>query len=271
MEAVVPDLATAKAVYNISPKRIVLSAIAWLGTGLLGFALALQPLLSWGAGWSWFWIIVPATYCVPLGLLMTLAAAVALWQNFNCLFLKVWVFPEGFAWRRPVDRVFCKWQDVEVICNNSNHAHHGGRSHGRWLVEYSIRTARRRCLRFGHQLDGAAELGRTIEEQAYPHMLSRSLAAYRAGDRLDFGRIKISDRGVWRFEHVIAWEEIVCAFVDADGWVTFERRDKPWPQWIGVSPNKVQNLQVLLGLLRELSVPTGPRPAVRESMSIPQD
>src|SRR5262245_66354130 len=81
-----------------------------------------------------------------------------------------------------------------------------------------------------------ARLGRTIEEETASRLLPVAIEKIRQGETICFGRLSVNNLGIIKGNVTCPWSEIVGWSFDRDGWVTIERKEKPWSEWIGVRP-----------------------------------
>jgi hypothetical protein len=231
--------------------------------------------------------IILGFYSWPLGACLALTGLMLGLQAISAVGWRVEVHPEGIARHRFGRLRSYHWNQMRTVQNHNDHARHGGKTY-RWCSNYSVDFEDGKRMLFGGifvpSLPGTEALGRTIEEATLPHLIAKAREAYSAGEELDFGRLKLSARGLAKRHAVLLggpvnisfdWNEIKEIFFDRDGWFTVERKDKGWA--ICLSPGKLSNIHVLITLLDELkklpgagwvcrlSLPAGrPSPAVLE-------
>jgi hypothetical protein len=166
-------------------------------------------------------------------------------------FLMIETCPAGFSWQRFGRTRFVFWEELDSIENNGSHSHHGG-TDARWFFSFEIRLADRRRFVFGPYVQGSGQLARTIEEKSAPFVLARIRAEYRAGNLVDFGRIKVSEFGWFKYGTFVPWEEVSRIRVEDKQWLCIECDGKPVRMWQVTSLNKIRNFHVLVYFLREL-------------------
>jgi hypothetical protein len=231
------------------PLAAVVSSVAVIALG--GLLCSIPVLVS-----SWFTVVVATVYCGLLGLVVGLAGLMFFLDAMMDLGATVLVYPEGLARCRFGRTSFYRWSQVRAVWNNSSHAHHGGKDHRLFMACTVVFEDDRRFV-FGRHFQALARLGQTIEEESCRALLPRVLAAYDAGETIEFGKLRLSVEGLHKGTVTQPWAEVTGISFDRDGWLAIGWKDREWKDWIGVSPNKVSNLHLLLNLLEEIRRRTG--------------
>jgi hypothetical protein len=248
-------------VYHVSVKRVLSSVAAWLATGAVGIGFIVLPFVPVYGSFSDYGSLMRTLFALtylPIGMLMVFCSCLVTTGRVLSCFLKVEVYRSGFAWRTARGWLRYRWDDVAVVWNRNDHERYGGHSSNRF-VEYELLLNDGRRVTFDRLLPDIRRLGAIIEEQTYPFLLANAVAAYRAGDWIDFRSIQISRQGsrwvdvLGRIGAMVLWEKITSLCSCRNGQHASSGGVRPIC-WTGQSPTKVSNLHVLIGLLAETGV-----------------
>jgi hypothetical protein len=160
--------------------------------------------------------------------------------------ITVAVYPHGFAYQRGRSLDFCTWERITTI----------------WSYQYCVADAVPRFKCWVTRDDGAVfafknsrlnkvdELAGTIYARIRDRLLAPALAAFRAGEHVEFGPIAIDQTGLtYRGEH-LTWDRIEEAAPDAESEFVVKKRGKTYA-WCELSTARIPNFWIFHELLEE--------------------
>lgn len=158
--------------------------------------------------------------------------------------ITVAVYPHGFSYQRGRPLDFCTWERISTI----------------WSYQYCVPDAVPRYKFWVTRDDGALfafnngrlndveELAGRIYAQVRDRFLAPALAAYSAGDPVEFGPIAIDRTGLtYRGEH-LTWTQIVEAGPDAESDFVVRKQGKVYA-WCELSTKHIPNFWIFQELL----------------------
>jgi hypothetical protein len=158
--------------------------------------------------------------------------------------ITVAVYPHGFAYQRGKHLDFCTWERITTF----------------WSYRYCVPNVVPRIKYWVTRDDGAIfafkdsrlhnveELAGTIYAHVRDRLLAPALAAFNAGERVEFGPIAIDRQGLaYRGEH-LTWDRIEEAHADTEGDFVVKKRGKTYA-WCELSTARIPNFWVFNELL----------------------
>lgn len=202
---------------------------AWLAAQGLG------PNLFWGTVFCLFAALVGATG-------VTMLIGVARRKN-----LRVLAFEDGFVYFARTDRLVFHWDEIrevyQEITNYYRYGFHVGTSH-----VYTVRRQDNVSVTLTYPLLDVDKLGTRVQSEVTRRLLPRALQAYRAGEVVDFGRIKVSRDGFWDGEFCTSWDELEKPYV-REGYLHVYPDKVGYWGGLRMKVSKIPNLPTLLELI----------------------
>ncbi|MCI0397472.1 MAG: hypothetical protein L0322_21410 [Chloroflexi bacterium] len=213
------------------------------GAGLFALVYGLASLL--GADST-----APTFFCLPIGLLQLGGAAWFLWQAISVHNLSARVYEGGLVFGRQTMR----WDELASAYTQALKvvSKRGGvysTTHTYRLVAGDGRQMRFKV--FDRQITGADALNNAIYEAVVRSQWPKAVAAFQAGQTLQFGPFAVSREGVSNKKETIPWPEVEWARLSG-GYVTVKRRNQR-RVWGHAGMMAVPNTMVFVNLVNEVA------------------
>jgi hypothetical protein len=230
-------------------------AVVWLVVGPL---LLLICGISWYATLADKWNGVAVeleTDAMKLFLLLFTGGLLALGQGVRLVVmarLRVLVFSGGLLRIKGGKVARCPWDQLEALFQSGFHARH--------LLSRTHRIRRQDGEEFWFEtshLKGSdlASLLTRLQGVVMAHFYPAALAAFRAGETVEFGKLGIHQDGLRRGGSFIAWEEMGTMGEDHEGDFTVRKKGAAL-EWCAEPVNSIPNYCVFAELLSRRFSPT---------------
>ena len=156
------------------------------------------------------------------------------------------VYPHGFAYQRGKQLDFCTWERITTFWSYRQCRPDTLNSYKYWVTRddgavFAFKSSR---------LNDVDDLAGHIYSQVRDRLLAPALAAFQAGERVEFGPVAIDREGLtYRGEH-LTWDQIEEASADTDSDFVVKKRGKTYA-WCELSTARIPNFSILLELLDE--------------------
>ena len=132
--------------------------------------------------------------------------------------LRVLVFPEGLSYTRSGKTIAIRWDDVEAVWQAVRKVQYTFTVH---TCTLRLRDGTR--YTFNNALRQADRLIQTIQQQVTPRILARAQEAYDAGQTVPFGKLSVSQAGIYRGSALLPWDQVGSIKVN-EGIVTIKKQ-----------------------------------------------
>ena len=191
---------------------IVLAAIAYF-TGFVFYILLFFPLMVA------FW-------------------AVRALRTFN---MRFYVFKNGFIYARGRKYRVARWDQIVAVFQK----HTAGRyssSH-----TYTVRVQGGREIQIGDAVNRVIDLGTIIQREVTKLLLPRTIASYKSGETLSFGKVNVNRQGVNNGKEMIPWDQIDAIEVRS-GLIVVQKYGRVM-KWSTVREHETPNVYILQNLV----------------------
>jgi hypothetical protein len=165
------------------------------------------------------------------------------WKNRG---VYVQVYTNGFARIQGTKVQEVRWDDIRAVWQSITKNYRNGVYMGTTYI-YTVLAADNTKLVFGNEIKGIEQLGQLIQREATNRLFPRMVAAYNAGQPVQFGDFAISREGITHKNKNLPWSEIEGAQIN-NGFVTFKKQGK-WFNWANVPVAQIPNMIVFLSLI----------------------
>jgi hypothetical protein len=138
-----------------------------------------------------------------LGLALLLSGVMLLVRALRNRGLRVLVFPEGLVRvHRGEAQALC-WEEIDQVLWQKSEGGHWRA----WIggVTLSLQAADGRRMKFDDSLPRLAQLAQIVRQRTLSFLWPKALMVYEAGHTLDFGKLRISQRGLSNGKETLPW------------------------------------------------------------------
>jgi hypothetical protein len=219
-----------------------------VGSRVLARNLILAPVLvlaGLGIEFLVFRFIGHSFELIMLGMGLVLTGVMLVVRAYRNRGLRVLVFAEGLVRVRGEEGQAMFWDEVDVLWRKKTEGH--------WEViwkgslSYLVQGADRKALKFDDAIPRLAELGRIIQRETFAHLWQRYFAAYEKGATLDFGKIRLSQRGISTDTGKLAWGDVQEVKFD-ENQVAVSKKGK-WGSWFQSKVSEIPNYHVCKAII----------------------
>jgi hypothetical protein len=180
-----------------------------------------------------------------IGLFLFLGGVALLVRAYRSRGLRVLVFAEGvLKVRHDEAQAFC-WDEINILWRKKTEGHWERAVRG--SLTLIAQRADGKSISFDDALPGLKRLAAILQRETLAHLLPRYQATYDLGNKLDFGKIGVSRRGLaangdtllWRDVQEVKWEE---------NQVSVSKKGK-WSRWFQGKISDIPNAHVLRALV----------------------
>jgi hypothetical protein len=226
--------------WNLTITIAMLSSAGLIG--LLTLLLAYQRYYRNGILIIWKTVQVPVIFIGILSVIGIIAA----WRSLSVWMKAAGIFEGGLALYQNGSLQIHRWNDIETflckITRNFAVFIYLGTSH-----RYELLTRDGHRINLDDRFERIEDLGKSIQDYAFPIIYSRLSDQYSAGRTLFFGPISIHrTRGLGYRHKIYPWNQIARVTVNDGFFWIFSQRNQ---SGIRVSANRITNLDVLLALI----------------------
>ena len=206
---------------------------------LVGGGLVLEILLIGVLHVHHYEILLPGIVLIGSGVMLVV-------QAFRNRGLRVLVFPEGILRLQRGRAAAFWWEEIEQVWQKkSGGSHWFGRSSWSLIVQ----TADGRRMSFDDSLPRLQQLVQLVHRQSLALLWPRFLADYEAGKTLDFGKLRVSQRGLSHGKETLTWLDMQKAKVQGSQLLIY--RKGKWTRFLTFTVSDIPNFHVLLALLEQ--------------------
>lgn len=166
-------------------------------------------------------------------------------------------YRDGIAYCGISQKAVFRWVDVESIKIKAVDEYVGVDPLGVLYVPYGFQSRTLKIRRsdgvrivLNHQLMDWDELGQTVLNATYPHMLERAIASYFKGEMVRFGRVRVNRDGFRYDWSKLNWSDIQKLEV-FNGRLTVRKKER-WFRWAEIPLDQIVSYHVLFGLMNEV-------------------
>jgi hypothetical protein len=186
-------------------------------------------------------ILLPGIVLIGSGVMLLVRA-------FRDRGLRVVVFPEGLVRLHRGRALAFWWEEIDRVWQKE-----GGGSHGIGRVwrthSLTLQAADGRRMTFDDSLPRLGQLSQIVRRETLPRLLHRVEADYEAGKTLDFGKLRISQRGLSQGKETLPWSELRQAKGDEDHLFIYKKGK--WRFSLAFTGSEIPNFHVLLALIEQ--------------------
>jgi hypothetical protein len=140
-----------------------------------------------------------------LGLALVLSGVMLVVRALRNRGLRVLVFPEGLVRvHRGEAQALC-WEEIDQVLWQKSEGVHWAARAWRGGVTLSLQAADGRRMKFDDSLPRLAQLAQIVRQQTLPFLWTKARTVYEAGHALDFGKLRISQRGLSNGKETLPW------------------------------------------------------------------
>lgn len=202
--------------------------------GLFGFAMT----SSSSSLWMSIFVLIGIA-CIVWAIIDPIVHAG--WRVYVCqygvLFMKG-SRPEVFRW----EQVQSMWQEVTRHYRNGIYT---GTTH-----KYTVQRTDGLKVVFNDRFKKVEDLGNSLSRAITATMLPNVLAAYNAGQQINFGPLSVSQQGVSNGREVLPWYEIKEFGVNKG--IVSVRKEGKWLNWSTIGVSKIPNFAVFMALTQSI-------------------
>jgi hypothetical protein len=191
-----------------------------------------------------------------IGLLGFAALIVVMADMFRAIGTHVYVCPGGLLYLRQRKIEAIRWDQVDAVWQRITQRY----SVGIKTVKTHLYTVRRNdgtTFKFNDQLSNVETLGDTIVGETTRLQYPRYVAAYQAGQTVNFGRISLSQQGVSNGKELLPWQQIQ-ELTGKGGFISFQQKGNTPVKWTPVMAHNIPNVSVFVALI-DYILKTGPK------------
>src|SRR5262249_27621897 len=135
------------------------------------------------------------------------------------------------------------WEQVSKVWLKKHVAGHWTTRAWKGGLSLTLETTEDHRLCFDDSLPRLKELVEIVRRETLPHLYARALAAFEAGQTLDFGALRLSRTGLSGVGQSISWGE-VKRIEATEAQLTLSKKQKKWRSW-AVPVSDISNFHVL--------------------------
>lgn len=155
--------------------------------------------------------------------------------------ISVYLFTGGFVHVKGsvVDPV--RWEQVKAVRQKITNVR------GRLTSTYTLQRGDGKTFQYSSPLQNVEKLGEFVQQEVTRVQLPQALAAFNAGQALNFGKVNVDRQGINNGKEMIPWSQMNGLSIQQDHLVA--SNGGRLLQWRSVKAGDVINLGVLLGLV----------------------
>jgi hypothetical protein len=205
-------------------------------------------------------LVVLALACAVLGIIsskigafmiIVVGAVVLLVMTLGDMFLSrdklVYVCPAGLLYQHNGKTDAIRWDQVEAFWQRVVRRYSYGIQTGTYH-QYTIRRYDGATFKFDDHLYNVGALGDTIARETTRLLWPRFIAAYQAGQTINFGQISLNLQGVSNGKELLPWQQVKEIKVKG-GFVSIQKDDNHWLKWRTIQASKIPNVNVFLAMV----------------------
>lgn len=162
----------------------------------------------------------------------------------------VYICDKGFIFSKGGKAEVFRWKQIESFWQHvTQHKRYGmniGITH-----KYTVRRNDGVEVLFDDKFGNIDKLGDTLNEETIKVKLPQAIAAFAAGQVLNFGPVSISQQGVGKGKDLLPWDQTRRIYV-ADGYFTVDRYKK-LVSWAYIEAYKIPDVVLLTTLIRHFT------------------
>ena len=182
---------------------------------------------------------------IMLGIGLVITGIMLVVRAYRNRGLRVLVFAEGLVRVRGEEGQAIFWDEVETLWRRKTEGH--------WEViwkgslSYILERADHKSIKFDDAIPRLADLGRILQKETFAHLWQISFETYEKGSALDFGKIRLSQRGIATDTGKLAWLEVQEVKFD-ENQVVISKKGK-WGSWFQSKVSEIPNYHVCKALI----------------------
>lgn len=163
--------------------------------------------------------------------------------------LRVYVWASGFIRAKGHQLYVRRWDHISSIRQNITRHYTNGVYTGTTHV-YTLLATDGTSVTFREPLGDIDHLGTTLVREITRVQLPKAIAAYNAGERLQFGGITVSKEGIGNGKETLPWSQVKDIQVNK-GYVSVKKEGK-WLNWSSAPVAAIPNFFVFLPLVKAI-------------------
>jgi len=193
---------------------------------------------------------------ISIGIGLILAGIMLVVRGYRNRGLRVLVFPEGLIrmCRGAGQAMF--WDEIETVWRRKTEGHWEAIFKG--SLTYAIQRADGKSIHFDDAVPRLDELGKILKKQTFPHLWPRYLAAFDKGASIDFGKVRLSRRGLSTESGKLGWHEVQEIKFEENK-AAISKKGK-WTAWFQCSVSEIPNYHVFKALTERALALRGTQP-----------
>jgi hypothetical protein len=192
---------------------------------------------------------------IMLGIGLVVTGVMLVVRAYRNRGLRVLVFAEGLVRVRGEEAQTIFWDEVDTLWRRKTEGH--------WEViwkgslSYILQRADGKAIKFDDGIPRLADLGRILQRETFDYLWQRYFEAYEKGVSLDFGKLRLSQRGISTDTGKLAWGDVQEIKFD-ENQVAISKKSK-WGSWFQSKVSEIPNYHVCKALLERALATRGAR------------
>ncbi|MBO0781913.1 MAG: hypothetical protein J2P37_24095 [Ktedonobacteraceae bacterium] len=162
---------------------------------------------------------------------------------------RVYVCSDGFVFAKGSEVQPTRWEHVQAVWQSVTRHYRNGIYTGT-THKYTVERSDGYKVVFDDRFKKVSDLGDTLSNKATAIMLPRVLAAYNAGNVVNFGPLSVQLQGVSNGRELLPWSQISDFSVNQG--IVSVRKEGKWLNWSSVEVAKIPNFFVFMALVRAI-------------------
>jgi len=182
---------------------------------------------------------------IMLGIGLVITGVMLVVRAYRNRGLRVLVFAEGLVRVRGEEGQAMFWEEVDTLWRKKTEGH--------WEVlwkgslSYLVQRADSKTIKFDDAIPRLVELGRILQQETFAYLWQRYFDAYQKGATLDFGKIRLNERGISTDTGKLAWREVQKVKFD-ENQAVISKKGK-WGNWFQSKVSEIPNYHVCKALI----------------------
>lgn len=161
--------------------------------------------------------------------------------------LRILVFPEGLSYTRSGKTAVIRWDDVEAVWQAVRKVQYTFTVH-----TCTLRLKDGSRYTFNNALRQVDRLIQTIQQRVTPRILARAREACDAGQTVPFGKLSVSQAGIYRGSALLPWDQVGSIRVN-EGIATVKKEGSLF-KWTSVPVAEIPNFFAFAALAGGLAL-----------------
>lgn len=184
-------------------------------------------------------ILLPGIFLIGTGVMLLVRA-------FRNRGLRVLLFPEGLVRVQRGNALAFWWEEIEQVWQKKSGGSHWI-GHSWWNL--MVQAADGRRMTFDDSLPRLPQLVQIVRRESLVFLWPRYLADFETGKILDFGKLRISQRGLSYGKETLPWANLQKAKVQGAQLLIYKKGK--WTHSLSFTVSDIPNFHVLLALMAQ--------------------